>query len=169
MSVSYYTHTVVGVRLSDLGVKTSIVNTTKTRFDPEDGRPYEVDVQTSTTTYGNLTLPGDLEESLRYFTEDGRFELEDEAEDDEYEDSVFLGAFLEANLRFFSGNNSGNVPLLDGILGCEVASVSDWGDSVAEIDAENVFSTMEKLKEAFKTTFGVDCQVKLYSVMHVSC
>lgn len=167
MSVSYYTHTVVGVRLSDLGVKTTTVDTTKTRFDPENGRPYEVDVKTSTTTYGNLTLPGDLEESLRYFTEDGRYELEDEAEEDE--NPIYLGAFLEANLRFFSGNNSGNVPLLDGILGCEVASVSNWGDSVAEIEAENVLSTMEKLKEALKSTLGVDCQVKLYSVMHVSC
>lgn len=164
MSVSYYANTVVGVRLSDLGVKTTTVNTTKTRFDPENGRPYVVDVKTSTTTYGNLTLPGDLEESLRYFTEDGRYELEEEEEN-----PIYLGAFLEANLRFFSGNNSGNVPLLDGILGCEVASVSNWGDSVAEIEAENVLSTMEKLKEALKSTLGVDCQVKLYSVMHVSC
>jgi hypothetical protein len=167
MSVSYYTDNVVGVRLSDFGVKTTTVNTKATRYDTTTGAPYEIDVQTSTTTYGNLTLPGDLEESLRYFTEDGRYELEDEADEDE--NSVYLGAFLEANLRFFVENCHGPVSLLDGILGCELASVSDWGDSVVEIEMENVLSTMEKLKEALKTIFGVDCQVKLYSVMHVSC
>ena len=165
MSVSYYTNTVVGVRLSDLGVETSTENTKETRYDNKTGAPYEIDVKITKTTYGNLTLPGDLKDSLRYFSEDGRDILEDEAEDGEYENPFFLGEIPE----FFDGNNSGRVPLSDGILGYCVASVSDWNKSIAEIDAQDVFVKMEELKDWLKGTLGVDCQVKLYSVMHVSC
>lgn len=164
MSVSYYTDTVVGVRLSDLGVETSIENTKETRYDNKTGAPYEIDVKKTKTTYGNLTLPGDLKDSLRYFSEDGRDILEDEAEDDEYENLFSLGGIPE-----FFGNHSGRVPLSDGMLGYCVASVSDWDKSIAEIDAQDVFVKMEELKDWLKTTLGVDCQVKLYSVMHVSC
>lgn len=89
MSVSYYTDTVVGVRLSDLGVKTSIENKKETRYDTMTGKPYEIDVKTETTTYGGLTLPGNLKDSLRYFSEDGRDIMEDEAEDGEYENPFF--------------------------------------------------------------------------------
>ena len=77
--------------------------------------------------------------------------------------------FLGETPEFFSGNNSGRVPLDKGILGYSVAHISNWNESIAEVDAQDVLLKMEELKEWLKNTLGVDCTVKLYSIMTVSC
>jgi hypothetical protein len=159
MSVSYYTNTVVGIRLSsDLKIKTQSYKTKETRYNTKTGTPYEIDVTKTTTTYGNLVLPGDLKESLMYFSEDGRDILKNEDED-----YVKLSGEVPS---FFSGNTSGEM-LANGILGYAVTSISDY-TTISEIDLQKVAAKAQKLKEWLKDTLGVDCQIKLYSIMDIS-
>jgi hypothetical protein len=153
MSTDYGSNIIVGVRLKDI-YSYEIKEDSKTQYDLNTGKPYQVKVSRLYGKFGNKDLhpiePHPTE--YRY----GRKEY--------YQDFDFLGKDISIHLPSNSGFNDPEYCMKHGIVGTVICIGDDTSSN--DVSFEEVMKTIEKIKQAL-AIYGCTENPKLFSQVSI--
>lgn len=163
MGCDYSADVIIGFKLKYLNPTQIIKKTEKKKFNSETGEPYMVIQEDKFTVFGGLEIPGDLKTALRFFTEDIKYELEDDEINPLGDYYPFLHTYQ------YMTDCSDDDLIENAIIGFSLAHVGAEYDTNKTVDEEQIENFKQEIKDWLKYILKIEnIPVELHVAMSVS-